>query len=188
MSYPRDADPIEELLAASERAAELRAEGFLEKPRGRTQAVNRVRRVEALGLRMAGLSLDQIAERMGIEDLAVEALIDSHLAETRNPLVEERRELENMRLDRAQAAIWPSVLRGELPAVRVFLQISARRATMNGIDKPKRLELSGNIRIEMEQALSDLHEVVLGEVVDVGPGADPEDHRAIEAGGEPGIL
>jgi transposase len=70
------------------------------------------RRVEALSLKLAGVSTAQIAERMGIQLDSVCKLINRTLATAENRAAEEMRALENARLDRAQAAIWPQVLPG----------------------------------------------------------------------------
>jgi DNA-directed RNA polymerase specialized sigma24 family protein len=64
----------------------------------------RARRIEALSLKLAGVSTAQIAERMGIAPDSVRKLIDRTLATAENRAAEEMRELENARLDRAQAA------------------------------------------------------------------------------------
>ena len=88
----------------------------------------RARRIEAMSLKLAGVSTAQIAERMGIQPDTVRKLINRTLATAENRAAEEMRELENARLDRAQAAIWSQVLAGDYRAVMVFLQISQRRA------------------------------------------------------------
>jgi hypothetical protein len=79
--------------------------------------------------------------------------------------VDEMRELENARLDRAQTAIWTKVLNGDLKALDAFLKISQRRARLNGLDAPTKIDLKIGIRAEMEAALSELENVVLGEVI-----------------------
>ena len=43
----------------------------------------------------------------------------------------------------------------------VFLQISQRRAKLNGLDSPAPVVLSSKVREEMERALFDLQRVVL---------------------------
>jgi hypothetical protein len=116
----------------------------------------RARRVEALSLKLAGVSTARIAQRMGIAPDSVRHLINRTLATAENRAAEEMRELENARLDRAQAAIWSNVLPGDYRAVMVFLQISQRRAKLNGLDSPASLAISPNARGEMERALFDL--------------------------------
>jgi hypothetical protein len=86
-------------------------------------------------------------------------LINRTLATAENRAVEEMRELENARLDRAQVAIWPNVLVGDYRAVMVFLQISQRRANLNGLDSPALVVISPNVRGEMERALDELQQM-----------------------------
>ena len=125
----------------------------------------RARRIEAMSLKLAGVSTAQIAERMGIKPDTVRHLINRTLQTAENRAAEEMRELENARLDRAQAAIWSQVLAGDHRAVMVFLQISQRRAKLNGLDSPASVVISPNVRMEMERALSDLQQV-MGMVAD----------------------
>jgi transposase len=125
----------------------------------------RARRIEAMSLKLAGVSTAQIAERMGIKPDTVRKLISRTLQTAENRAVEEMRQLENARLDRAQAAIWSQVLAGDYGAVVVFLQISQRRAKLNGLDSPASAVISHNVRGDMERALADLQQLVLaGEV------------------------
>jgi lambda repressor-like predicted transcriptional regulator len=119
-------------------------------------------------LKLAGVSTAQIAERMGIAPDSVRKLIDRTLRTAENLAAEEMRELENARLDRAQAAIWSQVLAGDYRAVITFLQISQRRAKLNGLDSPASVAISPNVRGEMERALFELQRV-LGMVADERP-------------------
>ena len=82
------------------------------KSEGGSQARQRACRVGALSLKLAGVSTAQIAERMGIQLDTVRHLVNRTLRTAENRAVEEMRELENARLDRAQAAIWSQVLAG----------------------------------------------------------------------------
>jgi hypothetical protein len=59
------------------------------------------------------------------------------------------------------------VLAGDYRAVMVFLQISQRRAKLNGLDSPASLVVSHNVRVEMERALAELQQLVL-QGIDVG--------------------
>ena len=102
---------------------------------------------------------------MGIEPDSVRHLINRTLATAEHRAAQQMRELQNSRLDRAQAAIWPQVLAGDYRAVMVFLQISQRRAKLNGLDAPASVVISPDVRGEMERALSDLQQV-LGMVAD----------------------
>ena len=144
-------------------AEELRAGngGVSDLADARSKRQQRARRVEVLSLKLAGVSTAQIADRMGIQPDTVRKLINRTLRTAENRAVEEMRELENARLDRAQAAIWSQVLAGDYRAVMVFLQISARRARLNGLDSPTKIDLSSDVRSEMERALANLERVVL---------------------------
>jgi hypothetical protein len=115
---------------------------------GARRARQRARRIEAMSLKLAGFSTVQIAERMGIQPDTVRKLINRTLATAENRAAEQMRELENSRLDRAQAAIWSQVLAGDYRAVMVFLQISQRRAKLNGLDSPAPVVISPNVRGE----------------------------------------
>lgn len=141
---------------------EKRVGSIVEQRRRRQEA----RRNEALTYKLAGLSNTQIADRLGISESGVKDLLNRTLARETNRAVEELRDLENARLDRAQAAIWGEVLKGDLKAVDTFLRLSARRSRLNGLDAPTNINLSVSVRQEMENALVELQRVVLGEVVD----------------------
>lgn len=151
------------------------------------------RRIEAMSLTIAGLSPEQIGQRLGISAAGVRSLVDRTLERATNRNVDALREIENQRLDRAQAAIWTKVLEGNLKAIDTYLRISARRARINGLDAPTNINLSIGIKQEMEAALDELHQVVMGEVItddaaggfgtDPGPGDGLEDHLPIEGVG-----
>ena len=123
------------------------------------------RRAEALAYKLAGLPNAQIAERMGVSESGVIDLINRTLERATNKAAEEMRDIENARLDRAQAAIWTKVLAGDTKAVDTFLRISQRRARLNGLDAPTSINLSVSVRQEMEAALATLENVVLGQVI-----------------------
>lgn len=50
----------------------------------------------------------------------------------------------------------------------VFLQISQRRAKLNGLDSPASVVVSPNVRMEMERALLDLPQVVMAGEAELG--------------------
>lgn len=128
------------------------------------ESERRAKRTEALTLRLAGFTWEQIADRMQMSESGVKALVERTLSRAEQQNAAELREVENMRLDRAQAAIWTKVLAGDLPAVDTFLRISARRSKLNGLDAPTQIELSVNVKQEMEAALQQLEAVVLQDV------------------------
>jgi transposase len=125
---------------------------------------DRLRGVKAMQLRTAGLTYQQIADRLGCGAAAARDMVKRALARAERLEVKDLRELENTRLDQAQAAIWARVLRGDLAAMDRFLRISERRARLNGLDAPTAVNISLGVRAEMEQALAELSTVIEGEV------------------------
>lgn len=124
------------------------------------------RRAEAMTYLLAGMSYEQIGERLGISKAGAVDMIHRTLDMAEQRGVDELRSVENARLDRAQAAIWTAVLQGDLKAIDTFLKISARRARLNGLDAPTQINLKVSVRAEMEAALNELEQVVLrGELV-----------------------
>lgn len=138
---------------------------------------------EALSLRTAGLSNAQIADRLQISPSGVADMITRALMRKRpNAHLEELRELENGRLDRAQAAIWSKVLEGDTKAIDTFLRINFARRRLNGLDAPLDIRLSVTVRQEMEAALAQLeqvlHQVIPGEVISSREHDDGDARRA----------
>lgn len=119
------------------------------------------RRTEALSLRLAGLTYEQIGERLKISPSGAANLIARSLSRAEQMSVDQLRATENARLDRAQMAIWPQVLQGDQKAIGMFLRISAARRQMNGLNAPVKLNISMSIKQEMEAALNDLEALVL---------------------------
>lgn len=153
-------DRAAEVIRALE-TAQSEEEGRLADRRKEQEA----RRIQAMSLRLAGLTYGQIGERLHIGAEAARMLVMRTLKEAEQAQVAEMRELENQRLDRMQASIWPKVLEGDLQAIDRALRISARRSAVNGLDAPKQFQIQANVRLEMEQALNELKEIVMNEVV-----------------------
>jgi transposase len=127
---------------------------------------DQVNRTKAISLKLAGLSDEAIGEQLDMSVSGVRDLIRRTLDRAENRVVEEMRDLENAKLDRVQTAIWTKVIEGDLKAVDTYLRLSARRAKLNGLDQPMKIDLSLTVREEMEQALTQLEHLVLrGEVV-----------------------
>ena len=156
-------NPSELLEDLEERDPEV----FHRRKKGRTRQQRehqRARRAQAVSLRLAGMTYEQIGERLEVSPSKAQGLVSRALQRAERGPVDQMRELENQRLDRAQAAIWPRVLRGEDKAVSLYLQISDRRAKLNGLNEPTRIDLSMSVKHEMVQALEELETMVLGEI------------------------
>lgn len=136
---------------------------------GRTDAAeDAARRVKAVTMRLAGMTYEQVAEQAGYSDKsAARQTVMRALERVEQQRVDDLRALENARLDRAQAAIWPKVIGGDIKAVDSFLRLSARRARMNGLDAPVSVTINPGTQAALTDALADLREIVLGEVTHV---------------------
>lgn len=99
------------------------------------------REAEVLKLRRGGLTFDLIAKQLGYKHPsgAHKAYVNAMKRLIRSD-VEEIRTVELDRLDMAQAAIWPKVLRGEIPAIMAFIRIQERRSRLLGLDAPTKLQ------------------------------------------------
>ena len=106
----------------------------------------RERELEAVGLRRQGLPYSAIAERLGVAKNTAHRLVVQSLDRTATALGESTavlREIELERLDDLLAAVWPSAIAGDLPAVAMALRVAERRARLLGLDAPTRQELTG---------------------------------------------
>lgn len=96
------------------------------------------RRANAIKMRIAGIDYQTIADQLGYKSRGaacqdVSRAFDRNRAEEGRD-IERLRELELARYERAQAALWPKVLKGELAAIDTFIRLSARRARVLGLD------------------------------------------------------
>jgi hypothetical protein len=117
------------------------------KPRSTRRAKTLVTDAQALELRKAGASYDQIAAQLGYAQKsgahhAVKRALSSVL-KRRDETAEEMRELELERLDTIQLGIWAQARQGNFQAIDRILRVMERRAAMLGLDAPRRQELTG---------------------------------------------
>jgi hypothetical protein len=94
-------------------------------------------------LRIQGFTFEQIASEVGYQGAsgawqAYQRVKESHIFES----VEEARQLELMRLDEMQFAIWDRAINGELSALSCVLKIMDRRAKLLGLDKPEKVDVN----------------------------------------------
>lgn len=157
---------LEELLPDPPEKQEPGAEIEVQGLRGSIKATeNLARREEAMRLRMGGYSYEQIAKILDVHPSRVSQLVKQGLQEAANEDAEQLRVIENARLDRLQAAVWQDALKGDSKAIDTVLKISARRAALNGLDAPKKIDLRAAVKMDVEVALQELQQVVLGEVL-----------------------
>lgn len=110
------------------------------------QAVDK--QIQALKLRQAGVSYEEIARSLGYRSAsgaynAVKSAIKKALREP----ADELRKIEVTRLDTALFAIWPAVKRGDLFAIDRFLKLSERRAKLLGLDSKHEIAIEGSLLV-----------------------------------------
>lgn len=99
---------------------------------------------QAIRLRMAGATTQQIADQLGYanESGAYKAIM-RELEQTTQDMSESTeavRQLELKRLDQMLFPIWNQVIAGDTTAITTALRIQERRASLLGLDAPKQIE------------------------------------------------
>lgn len=94
-------------------------------------------------LRIQGLTFDAIANEVGFSGpsgawQAYQRIRHEVIFES----IDDARQLELMRLDELQVAVWDRAINGELPAAHCVLKIMDRRAKLLGLDKPEKVEVN----------------------------------------------
>lgn len=103
----------------------------------------RLREQQALELRRWGATFRQIGETLGISEQAVERAVDRALRRMdldSEPARLAVRKLEVDRLDRYLLALATKIKGGDTTAIDRALRIQERRATLLGLDAPKRTQ------------------------------------------------
>lgn len=72
------------------------------------------------------------------------------LQEENHKLAEDARDLELSRLDAALDGLWDEIERGDPEAIRAFIQVSKRRASLLGLDAPEKHEarIEGDFQVD----------------------------------------
>lgn len=111
-----------------------------------TRLKNAERQQQALNLRIAGASFEQIAQQLGYSGRsAARNAIVAILKRREQEPADELRKIESERLDTVQLGIWKAAAGGHLEALDRLLRLMARRAALLGLDVPTttKLEHSG---------------------------------------------
>lgn len=104
----------------------------------RLRAAERQR--QALELRKAGVSFEEIARTLGYAGPSSSyRAIMSALKRTLQEPADEVRKLELVRLDRAQRVAWERMLQGDLEALAKVIKVMERRARLLGLDMPTKV-------------------------------------------------
>lgn len=108
------------------------------------------RKCEALRLRAAGATFQEIADGLGYSSVSgAHKAVVSALRETLQEPSDELRRLESDRLRAMMAAVWPRVEGGDLHAIDRALRIQERLARLLGLDAPARAELAGSGQVQV---------------------------------------
>ena len=99
---------------------------------------------QALELRKAGASYDQIAEKLGWRGRsgAFNAVMRA-LRKTIQEPADDVRKLEVERLDALLLALWPQARQGNQGAVDRVLRVMERRSKLLGLDAPTKQQVTG---------------------------------------------
>jgi hypothetical protein len=104
---------------------------------------------QALELRMAGASFDQIAQKLGYSEKgAAHRAVTRALISTVKPAADELRELETARLDRLLLAFWPAALEGDEKAADRVLRIMDQRAKLLGLNMPTKVDVDATVSVD----------------------------------------
>lgn len=102
------------------------------------RAATAQRRAQAIQLRMSGVDWQTIAVKLGYSDKGAACKDVMRALEANQEAArkagEDLRILELARLDRMQAAIWASAIKGDVKAIDALLRLMQRRARMFGLD------------------------------------------------------
>lgn len=129
---------------------------------------------QAFDLSVSGMGWDEIATRLGYGNRgnawrAAQRYVDK-LPDAGNTT--RRRQLSHLRLDSVWKLAWAKAEAGDVPAMRVLVEIERRRALLDGLDKPTVLQIDNPGDVGQQQAGPSLRELLPASVV-----ADPRTVR-----------
>ena len=116
----------------------------------------RERQAQALELRKAGASFDQIAAQLGYHSKqAAHFAVKTGLAAIIREPAEELRALDLRRLDQILLVLWRRVQEGDLAAIDRVFKALERRAALLGLDAPARTQVQAEVASVWRFDLSD---------------------------------
>jgi len=114
--------------------AEIRAEAQQRRGQHRDRALASWRRSEAIRLKTAGRTYEQIAQELGYANRGTVHRIVQHALDVREvESVDELRRLELNRLDAVHASLWPQAMKGHVPSVLALLRVMDLRTRLLGL-------------------------------------------------------
>ena len=109
----------------------------------KTTAAERKR--QALDFRMAGMTFQQIGDKLGITKQAAHTLVVAAMDETREKIAESAHQVIAMELERLDSlwrTVYPQAKQGNLGAIDRSLRIMERRARLLGLDAPAKADVT----------------------------------------------
>jgi hypothetical protein len=111
----------------------------LRRGRHRDRALASWRRSEAVRLKAAGHTYEQVAQQLGYANRGtVHRIVQQALHTREAESVDDLRHLELARLDALQAALWPRAMKGDVPAALAVLRVVDQRLRLLGLDRGPR--------------------------------------------------
>ncbi len=147
--------------AVAELAELLPPAGALQGRPGQDDARRLAREAQLVTMKLSGMTYEQIAERTGYSTgAAARRVVVKALSTVRDQAVADLRMVENARLERANVALWPKVIQGDVDAVHAWVKVSQARRQLNGLDAPQQVHISTGATSELEDALAELRLLV----------------------------
>lgn len=115
----------------------------------------------ALALRLSGASWDEVAAQVGYANgSAASRAVLARIRDTTNQAASEWRDLENARLERLLRGVWPRAInpqdRQQMSAVKQALDIIRAQRDLNGLDAPRRVDITTELDREIDDLLAEL--------------------------------
>jgi hypothetical protein len=130
------------------------------------------RRLQAVELRRAGATFEQIGQALGCTRMRAWQLVAEEMArlnKERTEAAEGLLALECDRLDALHLVLWPKAMKGDLDAIDRLIKLSARRCRMLGLDATPSMNVGVNRLVPM--TLNIIEETVDGPTAQVGGNA-----------------
>jgi predicted transcriptional regulator len=111
------------------------------------------KRHRVLELRAAGLTEEEIGEKLGIGQARVSKILTATLkgwAQKDEGNVDVLRQQRLFELDQLKRAIWADALKGDVKAVREAIKIIQTQAKITGVEAPVRVERKVTVDIELD--------------------------------------
>jgi hypothetical protein len=114
------------------------------RPESRRQRADK-KRADAGALHLRGLSYRQIAEKLRLGNPGnAHRLVQQFYGRVPEPdVIATQRKVSNLRLDEIWRVAWREAEHGNVPAMRVLVEVERSRRQLNGLDRPVIMQLDG---------------------------------------------